>query len=283
MSASLIHARGSSPGEILARNIGRLQQKNPKASLRSFATKLGVSAPFLSRVLSGQQVFPVRRFSEVCASLKLDAVAQDDLLQAIARDLVRRAFSDADPTLQSRLTKAMQAARAAHRSDYALVPDSDFALLSKWYILPILDLVTCENFRENPTWIASRLGITSEVASHTLGLLKRFGYLKEQGGRLQKRSQRVRFPTRTAQAQVTEFHLQMLRQVEKALRKPRAEFDRRLVNGVVFAADPSRLEEAKAILNRAVYEIAELMADGPCTEVYYVAGHLVPLTSESRD
>ncbi|MNL22550.1 hypothetical protein D3C87_1439020 [compost metagenome] len=76
------------------------------------------------------------------------------------------------------------------------------------------------------------------------------------------------------------IHAQLIQLAMQKLMTETAQvnFDARLINGVMFAANPANLQRAKDRLNDAIYEAAEILAEGECTEVYQINLQLFPLT-----
>lgn len=274
--------KAASPGQILSRHFNHLKRENQGLSVRSIAAKLGVSAPYLFRVLNDQTPFPMKRFQDFVKAFKLDSISRVELLKTIALRTLELSLLDGSGVTANEIRQIISSSKDfPDGEEFELMPPKQFDLLSRWYYLAILDISTCQGFKPDPSWIAKRLRIPEQVAQSALETLIAKGFLVADADGLKKRTRRIRFPTKSSQATVRKFHIQMANKAVQTLTKQADEFDRRLINGVVFAANPEHLESAKAILNRALYEIAELMADDECTEVYYVAGHLFPLTRKT--
>jgi hypothetical protein len=52
-----------------------------------------------------------------------------------------------------------------------------------------------------------------------------------------------------------------------------------LITGLTFAGNPANFERAQRHLHQALYESAEILTAGPCTEVYQLNAQLFLLTS----
>lgn len=273
-------AAGDLPGDVLQRALTLMKEQNSRVSIRFLAEKLTLSAPYLTRVLKNQTPFPVARFDDFVTVFRLDVVLQDELLLGIQNAVLMRTF-DGHPKLLKRLRKRAFRRSEECDSSYSLVPPKAFDLVSKWYHLAILDLTTCENFVSDSKWIAKRLNLPLHVTEEALNSLVAKGFLMVQEGVLKKKDRKIRLATRHSIESIRNFHIQMAYQAIRRLEKPvisQAEFDSRLINGVMFAANPNRIEEAKSLLNKALYEVAELMSQDKCTEVYFVGTHLYPVT-----
>jgi hypothetical protein len=58
------------------------------------------------------------------------------------------------------------------------------------------------------------------------------------------------------------------------------DFSERLISGVAFAGNPSKLPEAKVIIEEAMYKAAELLASGNCTEIFQLNLQLFKLSKQ---
>lgn len=272
-----------SPGQTLLKQFASLKKQNNRISLRFFADKMQVSVPYLSRVLKDQTNFPIKRFDSFVQVFKLDKIAQDQLLESIAHKKLEKSVTHELSEERRAIVFQGLGAMSAVSNEFDIIHDRDFEILAKWYILPLLDLTTCQDFVDDPVWISKRLQIREDVVSNALFILRSKGFLKLQNGAFRKSKKKIRFPTKNSTKTVREFHIQMMQKAQKTMLDPNEDFQQRLINGVVFAADPSLIETAKDILNKALYDIAELMSSGQCTEVYSLAAQLIPLTTKRTD
>lgn len=277
MSSQML-ARDSSPGSLLKSQLEFLRRDQPNVSLRGLAKRLKVSAPYLFRVVHDQTSFPRQRYQDFVHVFQFDSIGKEALAQAIHGALLRRL--PPQPELSARRSpKLYKKRKSATGASYRQIETTKFHILQNWYSLPILDSLTCSEGFRTPEQISSRLEVPLSVVLATLEQLEREGFVRRRkNGSMSKSQLKIRFPTRDALKLVQAFHRQMLRRIAVSLEGSPDDFPRRLVNGVVFAADPKKLESAKAILNQALYEIADLMSDGTTSDVYYVSGNLIPLS-----
>ena len=59
-------------------------------------------------------------------------------------------------------------------------------------------------------------------------------------------------------------------------------FSRRMITAISFAANPQRLKQGRERLMELIYEIADIMTEGDCTEVYQLNVQFFPLTKQSE-
>jgi uncharacterized protein (TIGR02147 family) len=268
-------------GQILKKSLIRLQKQNPLFSLRAQAKKLGVSPPFLYRVLEDEAKLPIRRLNEFARAFQLDDLTRMQLERAILKAKVAKElkYVGLDSNVNA-LTEEFSRTLPAENHD--LAPNDLYFVLSKWYHLAILDLATCKNFVSDPIWIGKRLGILSKQAQESLNLLKRLGLIEMIEDEYKKTSLKLRFPTRRSLEIVRQYHQQILQLGINHLMNKTSDLDyeKRLISGITFAADPDLLPKAKQLLNKALYEISGIMAKGECTTVYQLSGILFPLTKD---
>ena len=266
-----------SPSVILQRALKRKIERNPSYSMRALARDLGLSAPYLSRVLKGAKAFPEARFESFVRVLDLDDAGARLLKEAILKNAVR-SREVASSAMEELLSKETPARSPV--ADYQESTHRRFLVLDHWYSLAILDLVTCVDFVPNPGWIAGRLGIPADRAERTFRQLVEEGLIVERAGRWEKRGEKIRFPTSRSHAAIRGHHQAMMKKAVEVMNAHTddEEFERRLITSFTLAANPENLAEARRRLQRALFEIAEFLAEGECTEIYQINAQLFPLT-----
>ncbi len=259
------------PYELLSKQLKRVQRQNPSYSLRALARDLKLSVSFASGILSGQRPFPRKHLERFVKVLGMDPIARELLAKALDREHLKTTLSS-DP-------EGSPASSAI--ADFAELPNRDFSVLRHWYFVAILDLAVCEKNLDGAQ-VAKRLGIRTEEAAYALKTLQQEGWLKWNGTRWEKAHARFRLPTKDSQEIVRKFHRQMIVLALQELGSAEsANFQKRLINGLTFSANPAQMERAKARLNEALYEIAGMLAQGECTEVYQLNCQLFPLTKSA--
>jgi uncharacterized protein (TIGR02147 family) len=261
---------------LLQRALTRLQTENRSISIRSLASRIDVSPSYLSKIFRGERSLPLRLLPALGKALQLDhhevLQAQQVLLGAVEdRELQNATGIRTLPRENVRVATA-----------YETLGQNDFWLLEEWYHLPILNLVTLKDYVHSPEWIAGRLGITELQARRSLERMLEGGQLLLVAGVVKRNLEKLRFPTQRSHPSVRSFHRAMIERAQKCLKKDPSEkeFNERLISGIAFAADPSKIAQAKVILEEAMYRAAEVLASGECTEVCQLNLQLFPLTSE---
>lgn len=257
--------------DILKRYFRRKQEFNSSYSLRAFARDLGVSPSYVSAVLSGGKRPSIRMIERAIRVLELDESAEMALKRAVAAETAHG---------QLLLENAPQRVVEDAVERFRPLPKGKQSLLHRWYYVAVLDLITCSDFQSEPSWIARRLGISVDQVRESLFALERLGLIQLEGATWTKVAARVRVATQQSQKEVRDFHRQM---IEKSLQEltgntDQDAFDKRLIAGVTFAANPAELKKARQMLNEAVHQVATELMRGECTEVYQINLQLFPLT-----
>jgi uncharacterized protein (TIGR02147 family) len=260
------------PARVLQRVLRERIARNPRYSLRAFAKSLGVSSAYMSYLLNGKRRLSFSRALEICVQLKLNEEETSSFLRGVA-------VSSDEPGLR-RLVEGLSQNPSSPAFDEFFVLEADrFALLSQWYHLPLLDLTTCEGFSSDPTWIAQRLGLDRDTVENSIARLMRLGLLKRTGLKLEKTHEKLTVPTQSPQVAVQNFHLQMIDRARATVEKAEARtFSKRSISSTTFAANMSRLEEARAKIEKFQQELSEFLATDPCQEVYQLNVQFFPLT-----
>ncbi len=80
----------------------------------------------------------------------------------------------------------------------------------------------------------------------------------------------MRFPTTISKVNIRNYHKAQLKRALNVLEHqltPR-EFNNRLIAGLSVASNPKKIEEVRKYLHFALYQAAEMLCLGDCTEVY---------------
>ncbi|MNS86637.1 hypothetical protein D3C72_1205470 [compost metagenome] len=204
--------------------------------------------------------------------LKMDDVTIALLNRSLEEEVLNKV-----PTIKKELAKNPF---RSSLTEYTEVTRKHLPLFGEWFNIAIMDLITCSNFIDDPNWIGRRLGIKPRQVKEALRLLEDEGFISKVDGQWAKTTKRIRIPTHRSMDIIRGIHAQLIQLAMQKLMTETAQvnFDARLINGVMFAANPANLQRAKDRLNDAIYEAAEILAEGECTEVYQINLQLFPLT-----
>lgn len=266
---------------LLGAALRRLQKHNPLMSIRGLAAQVDVSPSYLSKIFRGERRLPASLIGDLAKVLRLDHHEVIEIHRLLLVDIEQSQISTAtglrtlEPNRKDSVPKS-----------YRGLGTSEYWLLEDWYHIPIHNLATTLNFTDSAEWIARRLGVPEAQVKDSLKRQIREGYLaRDAEGMLSKTSLRLRFPTERSHALIRRFHRSMIKKALDALEKPptEEEFRQRLISGISFAGDPSRLEDAKVIIEEAMYRASELLANGDCTEVFQLNLQLFKVTRASSE
>lgn len=270
----------SSPKEIRAQILKqafeRAQKQNKAFSLRALAKKLGLSAAFVSKVLSGKTDLPFERVNDFVLHLKMDKISENRLVKSYADKKTDKLLG-----LQ---TSAEPNAKSDVMEKYVEIGEKQFFLLSRWYYIAILDLSACVGFKDDPEWIAQKMRLPVKEADQALRFLKAQNFLVQNAeGAWVKNEEHLRFPTKESRDPIREYHELMMKKAIHHLQTQTSQddFNRRLISGIWIGANPANFEKAMDRLNEAMYEAAQILSEGECTEVYYLSSQLFPVTKLS--
>ena len=256
-------------GSVLKKSLDRLKRQNPAFSLRGLAGKIGVSPAFLSQVFNDRTALPAERLKDLVHHLKIDALTEKSLKRAMIRSLVKRPDLSIEEVSQNEPVK-----------DYTEAAEKDFPLMRDWYLIAILNLATCTKFRHDPAWIAERLVISENEARRALIFLVDRGFLFEKDGRWQVQDRLMRFTPKSSHPVVRNLNIQVLRKAVALLKAAPAQDvdDSRLLTTLSVPANPERIPEAITRRHASLYDIANFLSEGDCTEVFHLSTQLFPAT-----
>lgn len=250
---------------VLKKSWLRLKTKEPRLwSLRQVARETKVSPGYLSKVFQKKKPLQWSLAKKLLMALRVDGVNKEIVLSSFNKIAAK-----------SRVVKA----KAALES-YELPAETSEWILGRWFRLPLLDLMTTEGFVSDPEWMAKRLSIPVSEIKDSLAKLVSEGLAEFENGVYRKKHAKIRFPTMFSKAVIREHHKAQMRQAIAELENkvtPK-DFNQRLIVGVTTAANPKRLEEIKSFLHLVLFEAAEILSEGECSEVYQINVQLFPHT-----
>lgn len=233
--------------------------RNPRFSLRAFASKLGISSAALSEIMRGKRNVSRAKARQFAHAIKL---GEKDL------KMIEDVFSTVHclETLKERTNPLKE----------VLIGPPQFEVMADWLHFALVALMRTEGFQPDPYWIAKRLGVSKEKVLGAIEALKASGSLiVHEDGRLED----VRVCYRTTE----EF--------------PQAMIDRRMIDGLkkaieiipiestnhfgafsTISADVSKIPAARAYAEDFVKRLSLFLAEGRKTEVLELNIQLFPLS-----
>lgn len=152
--------------EILKEHLKRRQQLNPRFSLRSFATKLGISASKVSEVFSGKKNLSVARLEDIAKKLNLKGIEKEIFLlsaelesKTFKKKSIQSSLSENSLELKTRLKKLVQDLNAEQTQQR-----------NAWYFGAIKSL---QDAGHDPIDYQKQLGLTTLQIENAVRFLKR--------------------------------------------------------------------------------------------------------------
>ncbi len=247
---------------------------NPGYSHRVFVKQAGLSSPsHLLMIMNGARNLSIKTIEKFAEGLKLSTKEKKyfELLVLFnqTNDLQTKAkyFSE---IMTLKLTS-----KKLHKLE-----KEKFDFLSKWFVVAIYVLVDVPGFKNDPYWIAKRLGgnITSSQATEAVESLLRLGMLeKTEDGIYKQVAGAVTVPDDTKSVAVFNYHQTMIRLASDALRL--LPVNDREMNGATISIPRDRLPELKEKIRAFRKEINQLASsfENP-DEVFQLNIQLFPLT-----
>lgn len=255
---------------LLKRELQR-RKKSHHSTLRSFAVELGLDPALLSRVLTGKQDLSLSSAKKVALALKLTVTQQRAFLESVA-----------DARKQNAVRKMiLDSSIERDHSPVAAIDHDTFAAVSHLYHYAILELTFLKNFKSEAKWIAKAIGITALEAQYAIDRLVRLGLLNKTPSGLRKTNQHIttkdkEITSRALKNQQKEILQGALVALEKVPIKKRSS------TGMTMAIDPSKLPEAKQMIEEFTFKLCEFLEGGNQDEVYQLGITLYPLTSFAK-
>lgn len=262
------------PHLIIKKYFARKQKVNPKYSLRSFARDLDVNPAFVSRLLNGKQEIPVQRLDQIAKILEMDSLTSKELKKSMATKLLKEMGLDANEVGKNKSTSILQ-------FDDRAMTAKEMSVLSPWYNITIMELVTCADFRMDTGWIAKRMNLTKDQVERSLSYLLENGYLKKDvDGQVSKTNKQLRLPSKLSVGIIRQFHKSMMELAVKEMFQKISDkdFAERLITSTSIAVNKENIPKAKERMLEMQIEIAEILREGECTEVFDLTLALFPLT-----
>ena len=247
----------------LTEKFAQLRAKNPGYSLRSFARKIAVSPGALSALMQGKRRLSLKLATRIADKLCLDPAERSALLAPFEH-----------------VRSAKKKTQAPINTTHATLDMDHYRVISEWQHFALLSLILTEDFRNEPTWIAKRLGLHPSAIKAALSRLNRLGMIeKDSAGRLRRTATQYITSDDIKNASLRLSHRQNLELGLKSLEED--DVDVRDFTAVTMAIDPSRIGKAKARIRNVLRELSTDLELGSPSEVYKLCIQLYPVTKVS--
>lgn len=184
------------------------QKNNPSFSLRAYAKFLGLSPSTLHGAMKNGKGLSDSALTSVGARLMLSRTEV-----AYFRNLVR---SNRMRNTKRKASALRQAAKYDTR--YDLLSEEQFSSVSSWYCFAVMELAKLPTFKNDPRWIAKKLGITAKQAKGAIQALAILGILEEkEDGSITTVRDFVALPSGPPLPAARGFHAQFAEKARKAM------------------------------------------------------------------
>jgi hypothetical protein len=243
--------------ECLSNEYRARRSRNPAYSLRSFSRDLAISPGRLSQYFSETRPITPNAAKKIMDRLGLSPVEQARWIGI-----------------------TLQPDRSTVEPE--LLDQKIFELISDPLHFVILSLLETRSFKNDAKWIARRTRSSVPEVTASLKLLKQLGLMMEIDGKLAPtHKQGVRSSDGVQSAALRRSHRRQLEEAADAL--DRVPVELRDITAITFAADPSKLSEAKTLIKDFRRKLSQLFETKNCTEVYRLQVQLIPVTESEKE
>jgi len=250
--------------KLLNTKYEEMRAKNAAFSLRAFARRLDVSPSTLTRVLNGERSVSRPLAEHICEKLVLDPQERADVLDTFPSN---RRYRKESTKINSTETDP----------SYLQLSADQFRIIGEWYHFGILSLLKTKGFKNDPEWIAGRLGISTREAAAAIERLERLGMIRlDMHGQWTRTRPRARTSDDVLNLSLQKAHRQNLELGQEALAS--IPVDLRDFSAITMPTTPELLPKAKELIRKFQDDLSELLESKPGTEVYKFCTQLFPLT-----
>lgn len=240
-------------------------------SYRVFAREAGFKSPnFLKLVIDGKRGLTAASLPQVCRALRLDPQENDFFRRLVA-------FNQAVEPLEKRRLAAELYQSEVFRALYPLKL-AELQYYQQWFYIPIREMVSSPEFKEDGRWIARKLGdrISPSQAVKALGDLEALGLLKRIDGKLRLASQNVTTGSEVISGAVADFHRELLGLAAASIAEvPR---HRREISASTLVLSEADFARFKTLVQDFRRSLLSQTTGGAGARVYHVAFQLFPLS-----
>ncbi len=263
--------------QYLADEMRERRGRNPSLSVRAFASKVGMNAGNLTRILSGKRNLGVRRIPKLAAALGLRA-REGEYFALLVR------FAQAtDPAQRGELCEQLSRSRAV-QARMREVPPSSYEYFGTWYNVVLRELIACGSAQKATVEDLAKLldpPIAARQARRAVRLLEKLGLVeRDSSGCLSQTDAFVTTADAWQNQAVNAFQAAAAELGRQALdRFPRSERD---MSTLTVGLSDESLSAVKSILAQAREKILALAAnDRKPDRVHQLNLHFFPVTRSS--
>jgi uncharacterized protein (TIGR02147 family) len=268
------------PVGFLKEQLAERAKANPSYSLRAFARKLELSPGGLSLILARKKRFSAERAVGIARALELDAKESEYF---VLLNQFTHAKNEAYRTLiLEKLALLRAVAGQGSASETSVLSVDRFRLISEWYGLACLELVTCVSPSQgkwNSRLIAERLTITPAEADAMIERLKRLQLIEETTpGVYVRKAHSVAVTSETPNDAIRSYYEGVHGHSSASIRSQGP--DTKSIGAQVFAFDPADLPQVKKLTDEFLLGLNEIATRGKNrSEVYQAIANVFRLSA----
>jgi uncharacterized protein (TIGR02147 family) len=256
------------------------KERRPGYSLRLFAQKLKMDSGSLSQILNGVRIPSVRVATRILENLELPSENQKLFWVSLAESQQSRSLKRLNPYFR-KITQKIGDDPSENKTTWLLHSDQ-FHCVSQWHSTAILELMTTNRFQHSSEWIARELGISKKQAEESLENLLRLKLIqKSSKGEFKKTFFRIKTSDK---AMGLAQQIRQKQSIEKSLialtTLPPTVRDHTCLT---IAIDPSRIHEAKKLIDQFIASFADHFEKRKKTTVYELSIGMFPLQKINQE
>jgi len=255
------------------------KKKNSAYSYRLFARKAKLGSPnYLKLVVDGKRRITDRTLYQFARGLGLSRDEEKYFRELVMYQEV------SDPDSKELHLRALLKYQEKQRTPTPLRADKIKVLLD-WYHVVIRELIPTRDFREDPSWIAKRLGnkITETQAKESLELLIRLQLVQRTAeGKLEQKEPLLTSSDEVPSHVIRSLHRTYLRKAITSIFS--VPMERRELSGLVLSVSNHRLKEVKEEIKEFRKKLNRKYGlDKEGDEVYFIGLYLFPVTHKGEN
>ncbi len=253
------------------------KRRNASYSYRLFARKAKLGSPnYLKLVVDGKRRITDRTLYQFARGLGLSRDEEKYFRELVMYQEV------SDPDSKELHLRSLLKYQEKQRTPTPVKADRIKFMLD-WHHAVVKELVNCGDFREDPQWIAKRLGnkITEAQAKESLELLLRLHFLKRnESGVLEQKEPLLTSSEEIPPHVIRSLHRTYLRKAIHSIFGVANE--RREMSGLVLAIPQSRLKEIKEEIREFRKKLNRKYGlDSNSDDVFFAGLYLFPVTQRA--
>jgi uncharacterized protein (TIGR02147 family) len=243
--------------DFLKSELERRKSHDPKYSLRAFARDLGVSSSRLSEFLQRNDGMNAQTANKIAKALQL-SFNEKQYLQLLIKSFAGRSAADRENAKKT-------LAEILEKKKYVLAQSGFGGLLSRWYYIPLMELLSLCNGRPK-TSVARILGISIAEVNEAIAHLTLSGPLRPNGRGWQKATPLLQLESAVPSTAVKNYHQKASESAARSLNQP---IENRKFLSSVLGIRRSSVSEARRDIEKFNAEFMAKYATENAAETVY--------------